>query len=359
MKKLYVVVLAALCMTVTFFSCEKETRGVGQAKPGLADLISPAALKPNYVYTFAGNPDKFDYEDGIGDQAGFFYLKHLVADDGYLYAIDYERIRKIKISDRTVTTLAGSSGYDPKDGQGDQAAFQHPSLIALGPDGNFYVADYRQIRKVTKAGMVTTIAGSTEGYQDGPAKTAKFTVLQSMVVCKDGTIYVIDNVGGSDDDIFIIRKLSRSGIVSTVTSGPSDTPWVVHSLALGPDGTAYAAGTGIYKISPTGKVSMVKKDIPVSGNGLLALDDGSLLIASNNQLKKVSAAGDVSVFAGIPVTDINAKPAEGPADSVDLHSPYGFTIDNKILYFSVHPGFHLEPPYTQYGNVIQMIAFPD
>jgi hypothetical protein len=359
MKRMCVVVLAALSMTVTFFSCEKEAPGVAQAKPGLADIISQANLKPNYVYTFAGNPDKFHYEDGIGDQAGFFSLTQLVADNGYLYVADYQLIRKIKISDRTVTTLAGSIGDAPKDGQGNQAVFRYSGPFAIGPDGNLYVADYNLIRKVTKAGMVTTIAGSTWGYQDGPAKTAQFTVLQSIAVCKDGTIYVIDNVGGSDYDDFKIRKLSPSGIVSTVTSGPADTPWAVHSLALGPDGTAYAAGTGIFKVSPTGKVSTVNKDITLSGIGLLALDDGSFLVCSTNQIKKVSAAGKVSVVAGIPVTDVNAKPAEGPAESTDLHSPTGFTIDNKILYFAVRPGFHLEPPYTQYGNVIQMIAFPE
>jgi hypothetical protein len=347
-------------MTVTLLSCEKEVPAVDQTKPGLADLKSLAALQPDYVYTLAGNPDKYYRVDGIGDQAGFINLGQLVADDGYLYGLDEEVIRKIKISDRMVTTLAGSHGGDPKDGQGDQAIFRRPASIALGPDGNFYVADDFLVRKVTKAGMVTTVAGSKWGYQDGPAKTAKFSKVISIIVCKDGTIYVIDNVGPTDRDDFKIRKVSTSGMVSTVTSGPSDTPWDIRALALGPNGTAYVAGTGIFKVTPTGKVTLVKKDIPVFYNSLLALNDGGFLIASGNQIKKVSADGNVSVFAGIPITDRYAKPTEGLADSVDLHTPEGFAVDNKMLYFSVHPDFvkDIELPYSQYGNVIQMIAFP-
>jgi hypothetical protein len=360
MKRICVMVLAALSMAATLLSCKKEIPTVDQAKPGLADLKSLAALQPNYVYTLAGNPDKADHIDGIGDQAGFINLTQLVADGGYLYGLDDLVIRKIKISDRTVTTLAGSHGGDPKDGQGKEAVFARLSSIALAPEGNFYIADYLRVRKVTKAGMVTTVAGSTWGYQDGPVRTAKFKNLISITVCKDGTIYVIDNVGPTDRDDFKIRKISTSGMVSTVTSGPSDTPWDIRALGLSPNGTVYAAGTGIFKVTSKGKVTTVKKDIPVFYNSLLPLDDGGFLIASTNQIKKVSAAGNVSVFAGIPVTDRFAKPTEGPAASVDLHTPEGFAVDNKILYFSVHPDFvkDVVPPYTQYGHVIQMIKFP-
>ncbi len=76
-------------------------------------------------------------------------------------------------------------------------------------------------------------------------------------------------------------------------------------------------------------------------------------------LQKVPASGNVSVFAGTPVTDKYGKPTEGPADSVDLHSPSGFTLYNNILYIAVHP--HLaapESPSLQQGHVIQMIALP-
>lgn len=366
MKKLNLFLIAAYTVT-TLLSCEKETPAGNKPVQG-SDVKSDnpsslAELKPNYVYTLAGNPDKYNQEDGIGDQAGFWSLSQLIADNGYLYALDQDIIRRIKISDRTVTTLAGNPlGGDSRDGFKGQAVFSLPSSLALGRDGNIYVAEYSRVRKVTKEGMVTTIAGSTRGHQDGPAKMAKFNRLISIAVCEDGAIYVIDDQGGVDSSEFQIRKISRAGVVSTLAKGPSNKPssfWNISSLSV-LNKTLYAAGTGIFRISSQGIVTTVKESVPVFGNSLLALNDGSFFIASNNQIKKVSAAGNVSVFAGIPLTDKYARPMEGPADSVDLLTPSGFTLYNNILYIAVHPHLaQIEAPSLQQGHVIQMISVPE
>jgi hypothetical protein len=365
MKKMYIILLAASTMAASLSSCEKESPAVGStnSKGQDAKLISVADLEPNYVYTLVGTPDKYVQDDGIGDQASFINLFQLAADDGYLYAVDQYIIRKIKISDRSVTTLAGDrlGGLKHVDGLGKEAVFNSPSSLALGPDGNLYVAELGVISKVTKEGKVTTVAGSTRDYQDGPVKTAKFNRLTAISVCEDGTIYVIDNQGPTDYNDFKIRKVSPSGIVSTLTSGPSNIPissWTIESLSV-INGTLYAAGKGIFKISPKGQITTVKENISVFRNGLLALADGGFLVASNNQVQRISASGSVSVFAGIPITDEYAKPMEGPADSVDLHTPSGFILYNNVLYIPVHPHIaDLESPYLDQGHVIQMIAFP-
>jgi hypothetical protein len=360
---MWMFLMGALCMSVAMFSCEKETAAVRDANPNgqSTGLLALADLQPNYVYTLAGNPDKFNQDNGKFDQAGFMSLDQMVADDGYLYGIDAFLIRKIRISDSTVTTLAGSPGGGGSiDGQGSQASFSFPTAIALGPDGNLYIADNFHVRKVTKEGLVTTIAGSTYGNQDGPAQTARFTRLVAITVCNDGAIYVIDVVGLFGEEDYQIRKITPSGMVSTlVKRGAPGSPasnWEISALAIAPNGSAYASGIGIFKVSETGQVTTLNPDIVADGHSLLALEDGSLFVSSQNQIKKVSVTGSVSIFAGLAVTDQFGRPTEGPADSVDLHTPGGLSIYNNILFFSVHPAFFGDPDFpNQLGHVIQMI----
>lgn len=363
MKKMYVFLLAAVVVASTLLSCEKELPAGNNAVQESSKATAVTEMTPNYVYTLAGNSFYLVQKDGVGDQAVFFVLGQMVADDGYLYALDEPFIRKVKISDRSVTTLAGSGGGESVDGLGRQAVIPSPRAIALGPDRNLYVAEFCKIRKVTKEGRVTTVAGmDVRGYRDGPAATALFRRPISIAVCEDGAIYVIDDQSVFPGNDFRIRKISRAGMVSTLTKGPvgtSSAPWIIKSLAV-LNKTVYAAGIGIFEISSKGKVTTVKKDIDVRYNSLLALADGSFLIANENQIKKVSANGTVSVVAGLPIHDIYAAPTEGPADSVDLHDPSGFTLYKNVLYIGVHPlvGLPGSNEYQQ-GSVIQMIALPD
>jgi hypothetical protein len=356
MKKMYTLALAALWMAIASSSCKKDSSGEKGLNTASGELTFNAALQPFYVYTLAGNPDNNDQfnGDGKGDQAGFQNLSQLLAKDGYLYALDEYVIRKIKISDSTVTTFAGNLlGGDSRDGLKEQASFLQPTSIAMGPDGNIYVAEYFKVRKVSKEGMVTTIAGSTLGYQDGLAKTAKFGRLTGIGVCKDGSIYVFDN------DIHQIRKISTSGVVSTFTSGgPSGTAsrfWDFDSISINSKGKIYASGAGIYSVGPKGVVTTIQKAIQVVGSGLLAFDDATLLISTNNQIQKVSANGSVTPFAGVAFSRPFQRPAEGPADSVDLLTPTGFTIENNVLYFAVHPGTKGPDLPVAQGHVIQMM----
>ena len=92
---------------------------------------------------------------------------------------------------------------------------------------------------------------------------------------------------------------------------------------------------------------------------MLPLAGGSFLIASDNQIKKVSANGTVSVVAGVPVQDKYAEPTEGPADSVDLDYPSGIALYKNVLYITVHPvvGLPGSDEYAQ-SSVIQMMALP-
>ena len=220
-----------------------------------------------YVTTFAGDGSPLFRDSQQPTQAAFsdpFGIA--IAEDGTIYVADAgesNRIRKIA-SDGIVSTLAGGSeGF--ADGAGAAASFNTPSGLAIDLNGNLYVADTanNRIRKVTPQGEVSTVAGDgTAGYLDGAAAQARF----------NGPIGVTVNVGG---DIFVadtyndrIRKISTDGQVSTVAGGGQpgfadgdrnssqfDTPCGVVVAA---DGTLIVADTGndrLRKITPDGNVS--------------------------------------------------------------------------------------------------------
>jgi hypothetical protein len=58
-----------------------------------------------------------------------------------------------------------------------------------------------------------------------------------------------------------------------------------------------------------GNLTAIKKGIQVFG--MLAMDDGTLLISANNQIQKVAANGIVIPFAGVASSIPFQRPAEG------------------------------------------------
>ena len=178
-----------------------------------------------------------------------------INDDGVIFiadAGDSNRIRKLT-PDGSVTTVAGSvEGY--ADGPGTQAAFNTPSGLALDSEGNLFVADTgnNRIRKITPAGLVSTVAGDgTAGYVDGPGTQAQFDGPIGLAVDTKGNIYVADTYNDR------VRKITSDGVVTTVAGaglgyadGPAgsalfDTPC---GIVVSPDGTLIVADTGNHRL---------------------------------------------------------------------------------------------------------------
>lgn len=152
--------------------------------------------------------------DGAIDTAAFANIFALVTDStGNIYVAGGNVIRKIS-TDGIVSTLAGGGVPGYRDGTGTEAAFNGIWAIAIDAQGNLYVTELlnHTIRKITPAGVTTTIAGMSgrPGYQDGIGTNALFCYPEGIAVTPTGEIYVADGNNSS------IRKIDTLGNVTTV-----------------------------------------------------------------------------------------------------------------------------------------------
>ena len=151
------------------------------------------------------------YNDGQGAEAQFNIPWGITVDaSGIVYVADFSnnKIRKIT-PDGTVTTLAGST-YGSVDGPSNIAQFAGPIGLTVDSIGNIYVAESVKIRKITADGNVPTVAGSSGGYNDGPAAEAQFSGPRSIAIDTNGNMYITDH------DNFVVRRISSDGMVVTV-----------------------------------------------------------------------------------------------------------------------------------------------
>ena len=174
------------------------------------------------VSTLAGTAGTSGSADGTGATASFDEPQGIAVDaSGNVYVTTYNNtIRKVT-PEGVATTLAGTVGKSGHaDGTGTAASFNWPQGIAIDASGNLYVADSDNctIRKVTSEGAVTTLAGTagTYGYADGTGTAALFDWPEGIAVDASGNIYVADN-GNS-----LIRKITPAGVVTTIIGAPGN-----------------------------------------------------------------------------------------------------------------------------------------
>jgi NHL repeat len=179
------------------------------------------------VTTLAGTLGTFGSSDGTGTAATFNTPKDITNDGTNLYVTDTfnHTVRQVVISTGAVTTLAGYAGTastaGPVDGTGSAARFNSPYGVAYA-GGNLYVTDTgnNAIRKVSLAGVVTTLAGSatgSAGSADGTGSAGTFNAPAGVV--SDGTyLYVADSANHT------IRKVDMTTRVVTTLAGTAGVP---------------------------------------------------------------------------------------------------------------------------------------
>jgi len=257
------------------------------------------------ISTIAGNDDPDNTGDGgpatdgqLNDPAG-------VATDasGNVYIADKynNRIRKIAPSG-ILSAFAGSGvpGYAGDRGNATAAQLKAPAGIAVDNAGNVYIADAGNncIRKVTPAGMISTIAGNgVAGYagDGGNATAAQLNAPASIAVDSAGNVYIADAMN------YRIRKVTAVGIIATI------------------------AGTGAAGYSGDGKMdTLAVLNLPTG----IALDKaGNVYIADqgNNRIRKITTEGIISTVAGSGIAGYSGD--GGNALAGDMNAPYGIAVD--------------------------------
>ena len=237
----------------------------------------------------------------------------------YVANTSHNKIRKIS-AEGVVSTLAGSGEQGNTDGAGASASFDAPTGVAVDGVGNVYVADKRnhKIRKITAGGVVSTLAGTgVPGSADGVSTTATLYYLVGISVDSSGNVYVAEP--------YAIRKISKAGFVSTLAGsggvGFEDGPGTMASFYFLTGVAADAAGNvyvaepeahRIRKISSVGLVSTLAGTAQNQGNkdgaatsatfaypNSVAVDTAGNIYVSdegNQRIRKISAAGVVSTL---------------------------------------------------------------
>ncbi|HLA26593.1 MAG TPA: NHL repeat-containing protein, partial [Syntrophales bacterium] len=233
----------------------------------------------------------------------------------YLYIADQDnhRIRKLDTVTNALVTVAGtgSAGSAGDDGPAIVAQLNSPSSVALDASGNLYIADTgnHKIRRVTAAGIISTVAGNGlvgSGGDGGPATLAKFESPEGVCLDAAGNIFI------ADTNNHRIRKVT-AGMISRV------------------------AGSAIGFFGDGGDALSAKLDSP---QGVAVDVAGNIFIAdtNNHRVRKVTASTNIiNTLAG---TTAGYSGDGGTATAANLSSPQGVSVDGAGNIYIADTGNH-------------------
>ena len=330
---------------------------------GIALLVAGHASAQNLVVSTIAN----DFEATASAPPGVGPAGIAVDSSGNLYVADPINNIIEKLSPTGVLqTIAGQSGQrGSENGPAATAHFNGPTGLDLDAAGDIFVADQYNstIRKITPAGIVSTLAGTpnTFGSRDGPGSSATFSQPTALAIDAAGNIYVADaaNVdpsspsGPSD----LVRKIDSNGNVTTVAQIPAPDLYNLQGIAVDRQGDIFVSigafdsywysvgfpvvyGDAIYEVSTGGTVSVFAGQPEVNGAndgigvqaqfhnpGGLAVDSGGNLYVAdkgNYTIREITPAGVVTTVGGLAGY---SGSVDGPGSQARLSGPEALAVD--------------------------------
>ena len=318
------------------------------------------------ITTIAGTGERgFGGDGGPAVEAQLYYPRGVAVGqmgDLYIADISNHRIRRVGRSG-TITTFAGTRarGFSGDGGPATQARLYHPSGVAVGQLGDLYIADIsnHRIRKVDSTGVITTIAGTGEFGDGGPATQALLYYPVGVAVGQFG-----DDVYIADTSNHRIRRVDPSGTITTFAGTGErgcclDGAPPTQALLYHPDGVAVdVGGTGDVYIADTfnHRIRRVEgsRGLPLAtittfagtgefgdggdggpatqarlyypGGVAVAVEPGNLYIADirNHRIRKVDSLGVITTIAGTGESGFGGD--GGPATQAQLRYPRGVAL---------------------------------
>ena len=237
-----------------------------------------------------------------------------------LYVADAgnNEIRSVGISVNTVNLLAGSTTAlaGTTDGTATAALFSKPYGIVTDLSGNIYVTDQtnRLVRKLTSAGVVTTIAGNaTAGTSDGTGSTANFSTMGGLAMSSNGNIFIADKANHN------IRMLEAYGFKTT--------PALPAGLSL--SGSGAISGTPT-TVSPAADYVIQAYNTSGSGSAVLNITVNNIPeIATSGTLSALNTTYGTASTSGM--FNISGTNMNG---SILVTPPLGFEVSSDNINFT-------------------------
>ncbi len=236
-------------------------------------------------------------------------------------------VRKID-TNGIITRFAGTgeinSGYSGDGGPATSAQLHEPRSVSLDSSGNIFIADYinQVVRKVTPAGIITTVAGNgTQGYSGdgGPAISAQLNYPNGTAFDAAGNLYIADNGNNRIRKVQLASKFDTT-VALTSSSNPSMVAQQVTFTATVTSGNGIPTGTVTFMDSTT---TLGTDSLDASGkarystSSLLAGTHSITAVYSGNSVYSTSASAALS-----QVVNQGGKTATTIAISASTTAPF-------------------------------------